>query len=222
MVIRAVIIFSILFLVPADLSYAAPTAVIRGGTVIRNGVIGPPGPADPCAGVAVGDPCSNGVLYAGTGFAGLGSYKYMTTPGHCTDSSAPTCDGTTDNLLKKWANNSGTTAYGVNTGATSTTNGTGNTQTLITNYTDTDAARYCQNMTYPAGGYTDWYLPAEVELNLVLYAMHVAGKGSFIASYYGSSTEASDVNLRGQNFNTSTQASTSKTGSNYIRCVRKY
>jgi prepilin-type N-terminal cleavage/methylation domain-containing protein len=186
---------------------------------------------DPCQGVAVGDSCTNGVLYGGTGFAGLGSYKYMTTPGHCTSfvnnytAFTPTCNGATDALYMPWANNSGTTAYGIITSATSTTAGATNTTTLATNYTDTDAARYCENMTYPAGGYTDWYLPAKDELNLVLYAMLSAGKGNFKTAFYLSSTEYGDGNNAwGQAFwGSGTQGNTgSKTIFIYLRCIRRY
>jgi hypothetical protein len=206
-----------------DLLYAAdPAIMLRGGAVIR-GFTAKPAPTDPCEGVAVGDPCSNGVLYGGTGFAGLGSYKYMTTPGHCTDSATPTCDGTEDDLQKKWANNSGTTAYNVNTGATSVTDGASNTTIAATNYTDTDAAKYCQNMTYPAGGYTDWYLPARDELNLVLYGMKALGKGDFTTLHYWSSTEYNPSNIWTQFFPSGGQADGDKTNLNhFIRCVRKY
>lgn len=232
------IAFLMIFFFGMGFSYAAPTAVIRGGTVIRNGVIGPD-PVDPCQGVAVGDPCPNGVLYGGTGFAGLGSYKYMTTPGHCSGFSnnytgfTPTCTGATDNLQYRWASNdndpsacyapvAGTTPCNVSTGATSTTNGAGNTTTLAANYTDTDAARYCENMTYPAGGYTDWYLPARVELNLVLYAMYVSGKGNFLSSGYWSSMDATASDAAYQNFTGGGQGTSGKTNIRYIRCVRKY
>jgi len=215
------IAFLMIFLLGMGFSHAAPTAVIRGGTVIRNGVIGPLA-ADPCEGVAVGDPCPNGVLYGGTGFAGLGSYKYMTTPGNCTDSATPTCNGTTDTLGKKWANFSGTTAHGVNTGATSTTDGASNTTILATNYTDTDAAQYCENMTYPPGGYTDWYLPSKDELRLVLYAMKVAGKGNFDPVYYWSSTQSANSYAWGKAFYNTDEAGVIKTNTHKLRCVRKY
>lgn len=214
----------------AALSYAAPTAVIRNAHIGKAGLAAVPvASADPCEGVAVGDACPNGVLYAGTGFAGLGTYKYMITPGHCSDYTnnytafTPTCTGATDNLMHKWANNSGTTAYGVDTTATSTTDGAGNTTKLATNYTDTDAARYCENMTYPAtNGYTDWYLPSVDELNLVLYAMKVAGKGNFIASNYWSSTESSATDAWLQYFTNGWQVNDGKTNSGYVRCVRRY
>jgi hypothetical protein len=178
---------------------------------------------DPCKGKNVGDTCDGGVLYAGTGFAGLGSYKYMTTPGNCTDSAMPTCDGSADTLSKLWANGSGTTANVLDTGATSNTDGSANTTILATNYTDTDAAKYCENMTYPAGGYIDWYLPSKDELYLVLYGMSVAGKGNFAAAAsYCSSTDSQNFGVFYTRFPTGEQSNFMKVKNYYVRCVRKY
>jgi hypothetical protein len=187
------------------------------GAKLRNVVIAEDG-VDPCAGVAVGDPCPNGVLYAGTGFAGLGTYRYMTTPGNCTDSVTPTCNGATDSLMKTWG------TFGIDTGAISETDGANNTTTLAVNYACA-AADYCQDMTYPAGGYTDWYLPAKDELNLVLYAMHMAGKGNFVSADYHSSMEYNLYNFWYQNFSTGDQLflpDHKGDSLNYVRCVRRY
>ena len=217
---------------------AAPTVVVNNGR-INNAKLAAV-VVDPCAGENVGDVCSNGVLYAGSGFAGLGSYKYMTTPGHCSGfvnnytGFTPTCTGATDDLGYSWAANNddpsacytpvaGDLPCNVTTGATSTTNGSGNTATLALNYVDTDAARYCENMTYPAGGYTDWYLPSKDELDLVLYAMHTAGKGNFAADTYWSSTEATAATGWSEDFSTGWQnAGPYKTDGYGVRCVRKY
>jgi hypothetical protein len=222
------VIFFALFLAGMGCSYAAePVIMLRGGAVIR-GFVAKPVPTDPCEGVSVGDPCTNGVLYAGSGFAGLGSYKYMTTPGNCSNFAnnytefTPTCNGATDSLMQRWANNSGTTAHNVNTGATSMTDGANNTAILATNYTDTDAARYCANMVYPAGGYTDWHLPSRNELNLVLYAMNVAGKGNFSANWYRSSTEDTIIYTWIETFSNGAASTDIKTDYDYVRCVRRY
>ena len=76
------------------------------------------------------------------------------------------------------------------TGATGTALGTGsaNTTAIIASQgnTGTYAAKICRD--YAGGGYTDWYLPSKYEL-LKLYAMKVAGFGSFANWYYWSSTE---------------------------------
>lgn len=193
------------------------------GAKLSHAVITSAGMPDPCAGMSVGDTCANGGVYAGTGFAGLGSFRYMSTPSNCNNASpTPTCDGGTDWLYKFWANNSGTTAAGVNTGAVSATDGPSNTLTLAVNYTDTEAAKYCENMIYPAGGYTDWYLPSIDELHLVFGAMAAAGEGNFNNSTYLSSTEADADNCRCRNFPTGSPYNCDKTVIDHIRCIRRY
>jgi hypothetical protein len=225
---RLVFYLVVLLLVTGTWAHAQTVTTKIVGAKLSNVVITSGGAFDPCAGVGVGDACSNGVLYGGTGYAGLGTFKYMTTPGHCSGfvnnytEFTPTCTGATDDPVYQWANESGTTAWEVNTGVASTTDGASNTTTLAVNYTDTDAARYCQNMTYPAGGYTDWYLPAKDELNLILYAMHLAGKGNFVSSIYWSSTEVSLYDVWSQNFNVGSQGYHLKRNYPYVRCVRKY
>ena len=211
------------------LSHAAPKAVVRGAVI--NGARVAPAVVDPCAGMNVGDTCSNGVLYAGTGFAALGSdYKYMTTPGDCSDfpnnntEFTPTCSGATDTLGNKgWANGSGASAYHTNTGLASFITGASNTISLATMYTDTDAARYCHNMVYPAGGYSDWYLPARDELNLVLYGMHLAGRGNFsTANWYWSSSEQAANNGWAKIFSDGSYFNCEKPNNHIVRCVRRY
>ena len=214
---------------PSSPLHAAPKAVIRGASI--SGARVAPAVVDPCEGVAVGDPCSNGVLYAGTGFATLGSdYKYMTTPGNCSDFAnnftefTPTCNGATDTLGNKgYANGSGASAYHTTTGMASFVTGASNTMSLATMYTDTDAARYCHNMVYPAGGYSDWYLPARDELNLVLYGMHLAGKGSFsTANWYWSSSEQAANNGWAKIFTDGSYYNCEKPNNHIVRCVRRY
>ncbi len=205
---------------------AAPDIYLGGGHF--SGFYVRPTPPDPCANVAVGDPCTNGVLYGGSGFTGLGSYKYMTTPEDCAPfvnnftGFTPNCTSALENLIKWAANNNFPSASNVSTGVTSTTAGASNTTTLATMYMDTDAARYCENMTYPPGGYTDWYLPSKDELHLVLYPMKLAGKGNFTTFWYWSSTESDPTGAYGEHFNIGDQAGGSKTASWYVRCVRRY
>ena len=47
----------------------------------------------------------------------------------------------------------------------STCGGLGQSEYLATQFTDTMAAKHCENMDY--AGYTDWYLPALEELKLL-------------------------------------------------------
>ena len=79
------------------------------------------------------------------------------------------------------------------TGATETALGTGGTNTTKivnaqkTSYLPSNAAKLCKD--YNGGGFTDWYLPAKDELNL-LY-QNKAAIGGFSNDYYYSSSETS-------------------------------
>ena len=184
---------------------------------------------DPCASASsapvIGQTCSGGAIYAGTGYSSdrrNPALRYMVTPGGCTNSSCAGAGGT-DSVTKSWANDSGKTAYTVNTRARYLNNGKRNTAILVTrhpNYTDTDAAHWCTNMNY--GGHTDWYLPAKNELDYVLHANKAALAG-FVPSMYWSSTEESSNYAWFQYFFNGNQSITIKTVKfGYVRCVRSY
>jgi hypothetical protein len=191
------------------------------GFVIANAVISSINITDPCAGLAIGTAITGGALCAGT----YNGSHYMTTPGNCTDYTnnftafSPTCNGTNDTVQHAWANDSGTSAYNVVTGASSLTYGVPNT-TILLNYTDTDAARYCHYMNY--GGYTDWYLPAWNELNYVLYANQGALGGFQSAQTYWSSTENDATSAVGEFFGSVSDPLDLKQTTLYVRCVRRY
>jgi hypothetical protein len=74
---------------------------------------------------------------------------------------APRSSGEKSNAV--WADGS---ADGSNTGADFDTNGPANTNLLTTNYTDTEAALFCDFL--GAGGY-NWYMPAKNELEVLYY-----------------------------------------------------
>ena len=159
----------------------------------------------------------------------LNGYKYVVTPGGCTDSSTPTCAGGSDTVVKAWATQLAlpsaccTPVLGCEfcnniTNIVSVTDGFSNTTTLATNYSDTNAAKYCANMDY--GGYSDWFLPAQDELNLLYLSKAILG--GFLASAYLTSTELSDMSARIQMFDFGTQSSTQKTQTERVRCVRRY
>jgi hypothetical protein len=212
-----------------DASYAAQAAFISGARISSAQIAVPSLVTDPCAGKSIGQACDGTLaLYGGTNYANLvPTDKYMVTPGGCAgaDLTHPTCAGgaNNDTVILKWANNSGTTAYNVVTGAASETDGVFNTNKLTTLspfYTDTDAAKYCQDMVY--SGYNDWYLPAKKEVNDVLYNNKDAIKG-FSTYYYWSSTETSGYGAEYQYFSNASQGTTGKTDLfAHIRCVRKY
>lgn len=171
-----------------------------------------PPTADPCSGKSIGDACTGTTaLWGGT----FNSKKYMVTPGNCTDSATPTCDGGTDSFGKNWG------STGIDHGVDSTTDGKTNTTTLASGYSNTYAAKYCEDMVY--GGFSDWFLPAKDELNH-LYLNKVA-LGGFAPYMYWTSSQntTSNTYALGQHFNTGGQSETrTKTLSSWIRCIRSY
>jgi Protein of unknown function (DUF1566) len=167
----------------------------------------------------VGESCwGQNNIYIGT----LNGHQYFTTPGGCTDSATPTCAGGNDVVLKVWANNSGTTAYNVTTGATNFSEGQAQSNMLATAYTDTDAAQYCENMNY--AGHSDWYLPAKKELELLQRVGMLTDVIMSSTSYWSSTEVTSSMVLR--SLSTShTGIATAAVGKNFlnlVRCVRRF
>ncbi len=114
----------------------------------------------------LGATCSGGAIYAGN-FRGR---DLMVTPGNCTDSTNPTCDGGVDTVTKTWQGNGGlhTDIPGVeNVSAVdglSTQWGDVNTTAIVAHPDNgpNSAARFCDDMVY--GGFDDWYLPSKSEM----------------------------------------------------------
>ena len=149
----------------------------------------------------------------------VGSYngkQYFTTPGGCTNSGTPTCAGGTDTVTKAWA----TTAPESNTflNLTNTTDGKTQSSTLA-GYTTAQAAQFCENMTY--AGYSDWYLPARQELNL-LYQNSPNIGGFVYSNRYWSSTEFSTTNAWLFGFDNGYIYNANKSNAYYVRCVRRF
>ncbi|MFZ9596738.1 MAG: DUF1566 domain-containing protein, partial [Bdellovibrionia bacterium] len=164
----------------------------------------------------VGKPCW------GTKQIYLGIYQgrqYFTTPGGCNNSATPTCAGGNDSLQLAWA----TTAPESNSVVGGYSYGVGESQSAtIAGYSTANAARFCDNMTYD--GYSDWYLPALKELNF-LYNQSIQGAslGLIYYDFYWSSTEPG-VGTNAWGFFTADAISEhrTKTGSNFVRCVRRF
>lgn len=155
-------------------------------------------------------------IYAGT----YKGHQYFTTPGGCTDSSTPTCAGGTDSVMKAWANGSGTTANGIDAVATDDIEyGAVQSAALAANYTDTDAAKFCENMSY--AGYSDWYLPAKEELVFITENRGTLGGFSY-ASAYWASTEAGTGTAWYRILTFGSINYYSKTTAYYVRCVRRF
>ncbi len=153
-----------------------------------------------------------GNLYVGT----LNGKQYFTTPGGCTDSGTPTCAGGTDTVTKAWA----TAAPESNTDLPINENDDGKTQSAtLATYITANAAKYCENMTY--AGYSDWYLPANSELNM-LYQSRGNITGFVYTTAYWSSTERSATSAWFFNFDLGNLSNVNKTNILYIRCVRRF
>jgi len=117
----------------------------------------------------------------------------------------------------QWYNGSYTT-----TGATGTALGTGmaNTNTIVSNQgVGSYAAKLCYDLIL--GGYSDWYLPSNDELNK-LY-LNKAVVGGFGNNLYWSSTEQDSHNAWGQIFENGEQYSQyRKYYTQYVRAVRTF
>jgi hypothetical protein len=117
--------------------------------------------------------------------------------------------------------NNGTGNYTV-TGATSTSDGLANTNTLVA-LADAGAPYNAANACRSLGA--DWYLPSQGELN-VLYTNRAAIggfnlSGSFPAGRYWSSSESTNGYARAQRFSDGTQGFNVKNDGLSVRCVRR-
>ncbi|MGZ3772388.1 MAG: hypothetical protein ACXVCY_01560 [Pseudobdellovibrionaceae bacterium] len=174
---------------------------------------------EPCAAPSptVGTVCSGGSIYAGT----YNTKQYMIMPGNCTNSATPTCDGNTDTLKLAFATgNGGNPANPAN--IINTTDGATNTTTLVA-YSDTDAAKFCNNAIY--GGYSDWFLPAKDELNMiVLNRATLPGFVTTTGAWYLTSSSRGSGQPWVYTFSGAAlyESYGADSTAYYIRCVRKY
>ncbi|MCB0055403.1 MAG: hypothetical protein KDE45_00170 [Caldilineaceae bacterium] len=157
----------------------------------------------------VGDLCPDGTYFLGT------------TP----DNGLPLflADSSSE-VTTRW-NNGNTSGY-VTTGLTSTTDGDGHTETLLS--TDSDnisagsqphlAAQYCADLA--AHAHTDWYLPALDELDVVWNSGSVLGDVKTDGTYYLSSTEINNTLAYIERFSDGLQNSAIKSNFTTVRCVR--
>ena len=104
------------------------------------------------------------------------------------------------------------------TGANSLNNGFNNTATIVSaGISKHPAAQFCKGLSI--NGYTDWYLPAKDELNLIY-----TNKGSldaFVANSYWSSTQNSSSLCWYQDFRDGNQVMGSTSNPFYVRGVRR-
>lgn len=95
------------------------------------------------------------------------------------------------------------------------------------------AANYCNDL--DAHGHTDWYLPAQDELNVLYVNLASDGAGDvtpgnsfgftrtgeWTAGWYWSSSEQNSFGANLQNFSNGVQGNTNKTPAFAVRCVRR-
>lgn len=214
--------------------YGSGSCQIRGISLIANGSIyltceggtyGPyavtgifpvtPATTDPCAGSpSIGAVCSDGSIYAGvTPDNSVGLYAASCDYGQVWNGSS--CTQTRSSL--QWS-----AGASVATGVTSLVTGKTNTSALIALNGNADgpyeAANTCGTST--EAGHNDWYLPALSELNL-LYTNFGSVGGLSSGSAYWSASESSAANASQEILSTGSQSASSKTGTAYVRCVRK-
>lgn len=104
------------------------------------------------------------------------------------------------------------------TGTDSLNNGFNNTAAMVAaGISLHPAAQFCKGLSI--NGYTDWYLPAKDELNLIY--TNRDSLDAFIQSYYWSSTQSSYNNSWLQYFTNGNQYANFKTTTAYVRGVRR-
>ena len=112
---------------------------------------------------------------------------------------------------KQWKTDSGS----YTPGTSSTVDGYTNSYNM--NNTDHPAAYFCCNLTI--NGYSDWYLPAKDELDMLYQNQDVLG--GFYSTAYWSSTEHSEGKAWMQNFGSGVQTDSWNTNYHYVRAVRR-
>lgn len=199
-------------------------------------------PTHPCTGTtgdpAIGETCADGTIYAG--LSPDGNVPMYTTP-----SDVP--------LLLAW-NNGNSTGYSdtsvQNCSApftqSSCRTGRANTEILVSEDSDSveagvqphQAAQYCYCMGKPTSGVcssdptsgansygnSDWYLPADEELNILYQNQSTIGGFPGFGPFYWSSSESSLGNARAERFGGGVFIDASKntlTATFLVRCVRK-
>jgi hypothetical protein len=99
-----------------------------------------------------------------------------------------------------------------------------NTQVIVDSLKRTGesgrAAQLCASYTY--GGYNDWFLPSQDELNLIYKNLTAKGLGSFTNSYYWSSSQSNYSAVWCQNLSAGNQIGYEKKYTLCVRAVRAF
>ncbi|MCH8555360.1 MAG: DUF1566 domain-containing protein [Schleiferiaceae bacterium] len=108
---------------------------------------------------------------------------------------------------------------GTVTGAIDDWDGATNTATIVQTCTGATAAGVCDALN--AFGFSDWYLPANNQLQCLRDEVNTIG--GFVTGSYWSSTEGAGIfsaNARQRNFPTGSSGISSKSNTHNVRCVR--
>lgn len=170
----------------------------------------------------IGTVCSDGTVYAGLSGASTPMYVTRCDVGQTWNGSV--CTGTRSTLC--W-NNCNTTGYV--TTSTAATDGQTYTTTLIATDSDSvvggtqqhQAAQYCADLSQD--GHSDWYLPAQTELNTLYTNKTAIGNFDTVTGYwYWSSSEYANSYAWYQRFTDGNQNFYTKpNGGMVVRCARR-
>ena len=95
--------------------------------------------------------------------------------------------------------------------------GKSNTEKIVTAL---GSGNYAARLCYDLGGYDDWFLPSQGELNELYKQRNTVG--GFASNNYWSSSENSSNSAWKQNFNNGSQNDNNKNNDKYVRAVRVF
>jgi hypothetical protein len=112
--------------------------------------------------------------------------------------------------------------WGSGVGSTGTVVGAGkqNTQLIAEHAEDGGAAKLCA--TFEFGGYNDWFLPSQDELDLMYKNLKQKGLGSFLNSWYWSSSDTGTYSTYCQNFSNGEKSSANFYNMHSVRPIRQF
>ena len=99
--------------------------------------------------------------------------------------------------------------------------GENNTAKIVATYgTNAPAATACANSVL--AGFSDWYLPSKIELNMMYLNLKFEGIGGFADTFYWSSSEFSDSAVLSLNFDNGMPVSLGKNLAFFVRAIRAF
>ena len=171
-----------------------------------------------CAGgsPAIGTVCADGTVYAGLSpDTGTAMYAQRCDLGQTWN--GVSCTGSRSSL--NWNNGTGNwTMTGFSGSITGKSNSAG-IAALSDAGSPHEAAKNCENLS--ENGYTDWYLPALAELNVLYSNKGVIKNFDLTGNWYWSSTENGSPYAWRERFSDGSQYNPAKNVIHFVRCVRR-